>query len=198
MTSPELMLRRCPASSRYWNSVWPGRSWQPWTLRARIASSRSIACMTPLLARKRKRTRRPRTATWRSRSVVSPKDPLARAYSSLPTRMCVRSSSATTVARTRARESGSRRRSAATRRRICGSTRANASIRAYLVSSRTSVHLRVIAVLLAAARVAAGGLDVRVGARRDPHALPRRRESRVDRIRASVAVSRTGRPSTPR
>ena len=61
------------------------------------------------------------------------------------------------------------------RARIFGSAAANAGIRSYLVSSRVGAPVRVIAVLLAAARVAAGRLQVaaRIGA--DPDVGPRRR-----------------------
>ena len=66
-------------------------------------------------------------------------------------------------------------RSARVRLRMRGSACANAVSRPYFTSSRTSRHLRVIAVLLAAARVAAGRLQVAEGVRADPDIGPRRR-----------------------
>src|SRR5207249_11747684 len=56
-------------------------------------------CSTPLLPRKLNRNKAPSTCTCLLRRVVNPKERFARAYSSLPTRISVLSSSRTTVAR---------------------------------------------------------------------------------------------------
>ena len=77
-----------------------------------------------------------------------------------------------------------------TRRRMRGSARAKASMRPYLVSSRTSRQRAVVAVLLAAARVAPGGLQVAVVARADPD-VSHAGGMASERMRASVAASRT-------
>ena len=59
----------------------------------------------PLLPRNSKRSLEPEISTWRSCRVVSPNERLDLAYSSLPTRMQVHSSSRTTVASTFSRGS---------------------------------------------------------------------------------------------
>ena len=92
----------------------------------------------PLLPRNSKVTLEPFTLAWALRSVVSPYERLARAYSSLPTRMSVRSRSSTTVATTFSRGRPALPRSAAVRARSFGSAAANASRRPYFTSSRTS------------------------------------------------------------
>ena len=68
-----------------------------------------------------------------------------------------------------------RRKSAAVRRRMCGRTSAKPIIRSNFASSRTVRQLRVVAVLLAPARVPPRGLQVAVWISADPHVLPRRR-----------------------
>ena len=106
------------------------------------------------------RGRRGRNSTWRLRSVVRPKELLVRAYSSLPTRISVSASSADHHRQhLLARQAGSARscaqapaqlRQRLAERDACGRT----------CRRRARAPLRVVAVLLALARVAAGGLQV--------------------------------------
>jgi hypothetical protein len=70
--------------------------------------------------------------------VVSPKDWLDRAYSSLPTRMSVASSRRSTVASTFSRGSPGSARCASTPSRTRGSSVPKRTMRLYLVSSRTA------------------------------------------------------------
>src|ERR1700733_13461128 len=130
-----------------------------------------ITCGLPLLPRKRKRTELPDTSTWRLRSVVSPYERFLRAYSSLPTRMHVTSRRRTIVASTFSR-----------------GTPGHARV-LRLVTHR--VPPRVVAVLLSAARVAAGRLDVAVRERADPDLLPRGRNGeRADARERRLVVDR--------
>jgi len=71
------------------------------------------------------------------RKVESPKLPFVFAYSSLPIRIIVRSSSRTTAASTFSRGRSGRAKSRSIRARILGSTRANRRMRLYFTSSRT-------------------------------------------------------------
>ena len=129
LTSSELTLLAEPVSSRYVKSSSPGRSRQRLIMRASRASSSRIRCSFPVLPRKRSRTREPSTRTCRVRSVVRPKDLLAAAYSSLPTRMPVTSNNETRAASTLRRESSVPRRSVATAFRIAGRARPKATRR---------------------------------------------------------------------
>ncbi len=92
----------------------------------------------PCLPRKSNLMRLPSTRVCRLRSVVSPKLSLSRAYSSLPTRTSVFSSSLTRAASTRRRGRPGSARSCSTCARILGSTRPNTSMRLYFASSRTT------------------------------------------------------------
>ena len=66
-----------------------------------------------------------------------------------------------------------------------GSACAKPIRRSYLVSSRICAPLRVIAILLATARIAAGGLQVAARVQADPDVRPRRRNhQRLDALRA--------------
>ena len=114
----------------------------------------------------------PCTRTWRVRSVVRPKESLARAYSSLPTRMRVVSSRRTTVASTLSRGSPASARSwrdAAPDARQRPGEGEHAPVLGLVAHFAPA---RVIAVLLAPARVAAGGLQMAVVARADPDLVP--------------------------
>jgi hypothetical protein len=62
-------------------------------------------------------------------------------------------------------------------------------MRSYLTSSRSAAPARVIAVLLAAARVAAGGLQVSQFERADPHAGPGRRNRQCADARQRLGVA---------
>ena len=98
------------------------------------------------------------------------------AYSALPMRISVISIRRTIAASTFSRGRPRRFRSASTRARISGRARAKVSS---LVVFRLVAHLapaRMIAVLLAPARVAAGGLQVAVRVGADPHLGPGRRD----------------------
>ena len=97
-------------------------------------------------------------ACW-SRIVVRPNEPLSRAYSSLPTRISVFSSSCTTVASTFSRGSPLAQVGAG----ALADARQRLRERDQPAVLRLVAHLapaRVIAVLLAPARVAAGGLEM--------------------------------------
>src|SRR5882672_11386562 len=141
-------------------------------MRASLRSVIEMACSTPLLPRNEKWSFAPLISTCRPRSVVRPNERLSRAYSSLPTRISVLSSSITTVARIWRR----------VRSRAHVALDALADLRKDLAElehaaefrrvARVAVQ-RVVAVLLATARVAGGGLDVAVRVRADPHVGPR-------------------------
>ena len=137
------------------------------------------------LAAERKRDVAPRTSTCRLRSVVRPYDPLSRAYSSLPTRISVRSSSWTTVASTLSREQRRRCRSrfdgAADRRQRRGEFEQPIEL-GRVADLR---ELGVIAILLAAARVAPGRLQMRERIGGDPDVGPRRRHHEPANARAA-------------
>ena len=138
LTSCERTRRGSPASSTYWKSCCPGRSWM---LRMIFAMRRSTSfnCHSlPDLPLNRNRSFAPSTSTWRPRSVVSPKLLLSRAYCALPTRIIVLSSSHMIDATTRSHDSDRFRRSASTAARIAGSARAKAARLEYLASSRHS------------------------------------------------------------
>ena len=114
---------------------------------------------------------RPRPSTWRSRSVVRPNEPLSRAYSSLPTRISVVSSRRTTRRQhLLARQAGAAPGRASTRSRMRGRARGEGEHAVVLGLVAHLAPARVVAVLLAPARVAAGGLDVagRMGRSRRP------------------------------
>lgn len=138
LTSSERTLLTDPASSIYVKSSSPGRSRQRLIMRASRASSSRISCSFPVLPRNLSRTREPSSRTCRVRRVVRPKDPLAAAYSSLPTRMPVTSNNETRAASTLRRESSVPSRSLATAFRIAGRARPNVTRRWYFASSRTS------------------------------------------------------------
>ena len=110
------------------------------------------------------------------RSVVKPKEPLLRAYSSFPIRKLVTSSSRTTVATTRSWLSSSRRRSRSTRRAQRTERAGERHEVGELVVGTIVDERVVIPVLLAPAGIAAGCLQMAVGMRRDPHIGPRRRD----------------------
>ena len=78
-------------------------------------------------------------AYWRLMA-VNPNESFCRAYSSLPTRMRLRSSNCTSVASTFSRGRPGRARSARVRRLRIGSARANACMRSNFVSSRIARH----------------------------------------------------------
>src|SRR5439155_622901 len=80
----------------------------------------STSCWRPLLPRKRNRSFEPFTSTCRSCMVVRPNDLFSRAYSSLPTRMRLRSRSCTIVASTFSRGRLLRAKSFLSRLRIFG------------------------------------------------------------------------------
>ena len=174
------------------------------------ASRQSTLWTTPLLPRNSKVTLDPFTLAWALRSVVNPYERFARAYSSLPTRISVRSRSSTTVATTFSRGSPGRA-------EVCGGTRAQLRQRRGELEHPAVLHLvahlappRVIAVLLAAARIAAGGLHVAERMRADPHVPPRRRDGErrdpADRLLVGhgasvgihVAEARTAEPADAR
>ena len=148
-------------------------------MRARRAVARARPrAHLPLLPRKRKRTlasRRPRRggpAAWSGRT----------SRCCARTRRCRRGSASSRAAATTAASTLSRGRPRAPRSRAIRRADAPAAPRrtracaSYLVSSRTARQLRVVAVLLAPARVAAGRLQVAVGLRADPDVGPRRRD----------------------
>ncbi len=70
-----------------------------------------------------------------------------------------------------------------------GSTSANASMRWYLVESRSPRQLRVIAILLAARRIAAGRLQMRARVGGDPDVGPRRRQHQRANARQRLRVA---------
>ena len=115
-----------------------------------------------------------------------------RAYSSLPTRISVVSSSRTTVASTFSRGRPGRARSASTRRADARQRRAEGDHAVVLGLVAHLAPARVVAVLLAAPVVAAGGLEVAV--RRAGRSRRRVQAGGMasERMRASVASSRTG------
>ena len=135
---------------------------------------------------------------WRSRSVVRPNDLLSRAYSSLPTRMSVSSSSRTTAASTFSRGRPGRREvrvdALADRRQQPGEGDHPLELRAVAVLAVA----RVVAVLLAAPGVATGRLQVaaRVGA--DPDVRPGRRDRRAHGSGRATVASRIVAPSGAR
>ena len=176
LTSSERTVCRRPSSSSYWNSSWPGSSWQLRTARTSRRSCSSTSWRDPDLPRNTRRTPRPSARTCRVRKVVNPNESLARAYSSLPTRINVRSRRAVTVASTLAR-------------RTVGAGKvgvhAPADGRQRLTELDQPVELhtvtklppgRVVPVLLAALGVAAGGLQVPAIVRTDPDVGPRGRD----------------------
>ena len=117
----------------------------------------------------------PSTATWRRRSVVSPKDLFAFAYSSDADANERRSSSQTTVAMTLSRGSPGARCRDSTRSRIFQSTSLSSNIRSNFVPSRCCRKPRMVAILLATTRVARRDLQMPVLVRADPDVGPRRR-----------------------
>ena len=143
---------------------------------APVAQARPRAAC-PDLPRNRKRIDEPRTDAWRSRSVVSPNERFSRAYSSLPTRISVSSSRRTTAARTfsRGRPGRPRSRVDAARGSPAAPGRTRSAARTSPTSRRAPVA-GVVAVLLAAPRVAAGRLEVAVRVRADPDVGPGRRD----------------------
>ena len=129
-TSSEETRLALARASRYWNSSWPGRSWQRWMMRARRGSVSDDVVLDAALAAEAEAQRSwPSTCTWRRRSVVRPNELFSRAYSSLPTRISVRSSRRTTVARSWRRRGRGARRSRSMRSRRRGSTSLNSSMR---------------------------------------------------------------------
>ena len=137
----------------------------------------------------RPRIRRACRARWSARTSGS-----RSRYSSLPTRIGVVSSNRTTA---RAPSSRGSPRCAGRARSPLGSgvgPRRRPTIRSYLAASRTWRPALVIAVLLAPAGVAPGGLNMAVARRADPYIGPRGGMTRC-LILSNVAASRTGLPS---
>ena len=107
-----------------------------------------------------------RSSTCRLRSVVSPYERFSRAYSSLPTRISVVSSSRTTVASTFSRGSPGSARSRSTRARMRRQRRAEREHPLVLGLVAHGAPARMVAVLLAPLRVARrspGGGRARIG-----------------------------------
>ena len=137
--------------------------------------------------------RRGGCAAWSGRT-----NRCSRAYSSLPTRTKVVSSRRTSAASTASRDGRlAPRRLSEVARDACANARQRPAERfeaVELVVVALLAPLRVIAVLLAPACIAAGGLQVTVGQRADPHRVVRRR----DRQRADAARSRARRAASGR
>ena len=140
-------------------------------------SSRSTSCSMPLLPRKRRRSRLPATSAWRLRSVVRPNELVRRAR----TRRCRsgrrvvssrRTSVASTVSRRGVAPTGAAR-SARDALPDARQRRAELEHALELVGVAREAPVGVIAVLLAAARVASGRLEVAV--RRAGRSRPARR-----------------------
>ena len=111
----------------------------------------------------------------RLRKVVRPKDPFARAYSSLPTRTSVSSSSPTIVASTFSRDPGAGKigvHCAPDRDQRLAEIGEPRELRFVAVGPEAGV----VPVLLAPARVTTGRLEVTVRTRADPHVGPRGRD----------------------
>ena len=100
-----------------------------------------------------------------------------RRYSSLPTRISVSSTSLTTAASTRSRWRPGSARSLSMRSRTRGSREPNSSMRSNFEAVAERPPVRVVEVLLAAAGVAAGGLQVSPRVRADPDRGPGRRNA---------------------
>ncbi len=168
--------------------------------RARAAGrATATACSLAALAAEREaKLAADRRRRGRSRSVVRPNEPFSRAYSSLPTRMSVVSSSRTTVASTFSR--GRPRRAEIVvdaARGSSGRAPAERDHASYFVSSRCARQRGVVAVLLAPARVAAGRLDVaarRSGRSRRPSRPAESRSPRSGRAPRRRGSSRRRRP----
>ena len=130
----------------------------------------------PCLPRKSNLMRLPSMRVCRLRSVVRPKLLLSRAYSSLPTRARVFSSSVTKAASTRRRgRSGSAR----SRFHLVADLGQHAAEHQHAAVFRLVPHdapAGVVAVLLAAAGVPAGRLEVAVAVAADPHVGVGRRD----------------------
>ena len=141
----------------------------------RRRSWRSTACSMPDFPRNSKRTPAPSILACLSRMVVRPIEWFARAYSSLPTRMSVFSSSCTTAARTFSRVRRGCFKSAAVRARMRGRVCANVIETAVLDLVAHDAPFRVIAVLLAAAGIASRRLQMAARVRTNPDIRPRRR-----------------------
>ena len=131
----------------------------------------------------------PSTSTCRSRSVVRPKRPF-----------CLRVLLVADADQRRleqphdrgqhllARQAAAARGRARPRRGCAAAPGRTRSCGSYLASSRDLAPARVVAVLLAAPRVAAGRLDVAVGERADPDVRPGRRDG--ERADAAQRVAR--------
>ena len=101
MTSSLATSIGSPSSPTYWNSSWPGRSRQRRTIAARRRSRKPTSWGSPGLAPEPEADRRAREPTRAGRGASSARTSgSAGAYSSLPTRISVSSSSRTTAART--------------------------------------------------------------------------------------------------
>ena len=109
----------------------------------------------------------PMRLRWRLRSVVAPKLLFSRAYSSLPTRICSRSSRRTTAARTVSRSSLRFLRSRSTRARSRGRASPNSGS-PHIWRRRAWPVVGMVAILLAAAGIAARRLEVAVGVLAEP------------------------------
>ena len=188
MTSSDVTSRSSPSSSRYWNSSCPGRSWQRRTIDASADRERG-ARAAARLPRNPKRTRDPSSRACRSRIVVRPNEWLARAYSSLPTRIERRVEQAHDRARSFvARQAESRQvllGSAADARQRFG----EGDHPLELGRHRGGRDTGVIAVLLAAASIAARGLEVAVRPRTDPDIGPGRWDGESRDAPASVRIA---------
>ena len=194
--------RRAPRrpSSSYWNSSWPGIAWQRRTTRAMRGSSRSTSCSMPLLPRKRAGSGCPgrrrggcaassgRTSGWCARTRRCRRGPgscrAAGPASPAPCRGAARAD--------RQREVGLHALPDPRQRR------AELEHALELAGVARQPPVGVIAVLLAAARVASGRLQVAVRLRADPDLSRRPAESPATRIRRSSAALRIRRPSRPR
>ena len=104
--------------------------------------------------------------------VVKPNEPFDRAYSSLPTRISVVSNSRMMVARTFVRGIPVCLRSRRMWRRMRANAVPKAAIRPYFVLIPNFPPTRVIPILLAASRIAAGGLEMSVRNRTNPNVFP--------------------------
>ena len=147
-----------------------------------------MSCSLPLLPRKRNRSCEPSTSTWRSRIVVSPNElVLARV-------LVVADADVGGVEQVHDRREHPLAAEVAARHVLVDpladlrQRRAEGDHPVVLGLVAHRLPSRVVAVLLAAARVAAGGLQVAVRRRADPHVRPRRRDrQRLDLLRPAHA-----------
>ena len=187
LTSLEVTGFGSPSPLTYWNSIWPGRSWQRLQMRLRLVSVIFTSCTIPCFPANRIISPCPVRLRWRRRKVVAPKLLFSFAYCSLPIRICSVSSSRTTAASTASRQRSRRFRSdldPAAQSRQCLSEFEETFIFGALA---LGAEIGVIAILLAPARIDSSCLEVAVRIGAKPRILIGRRKS--DRVQSIDLVA---------